>query len=90
MDNFFKNMYFTFGSMKLMIDCLQKQSIFTFEQIRQSDPSFLLLLKHHGRHINVNDVFHTVKRWRKPQKNVKFININDEVFLSPMRHDSLD
>ena len=48
------------------------------------------LKKIHGHFINVNDVFHTVERWKKFQENVKLININDEVVLSPMRQNSLE
>ena len=55
-------MHFTFGGMMLIIDCLQTQSIFTFEIFCQSDACFLSLQKNHGHYINVNDVFHTMKR----------------------------
>ena len=65
MDTFPKNVYFTFGSMKLIIDYLQTRSIPTFEQIRQSDASFRPLQKNYGCYIDVNDVFHTIKRWKK-------------------------
>ena len=64
-DTFPKNVHFTFGSMKLMIDSLQTQSTLTFKQIRQSDVRFRPLEKNHRRFINVNDCFHTVERWKK-------------------------
>ena len=66
--------------MKLMIDYLQTQSTPTFEQIRQSDVSFRPLEKNHERYINVNDVGHTIERWKKLQESVKLVNINTDVF----------
>ena len=82
--------HFTCRSMKLMIDYLQTQSTPTFEQIRQSDVSFRPLEKIHERYINVNDVGHTIERWKKVQESVKLVNINTEVFLSPVRQDSIE
>jgi hypothetical protein len=46
-------------------------------------------LKKFRRYIDVNDIFHTVKRWKNIHESVKLININDEVVLSPMRQYSL-
>ena len=89
-DTFPKYVHFTCRSMKLMIDCLQAQSTPTFEQIRQSDVSFRPLEKNHGRYINVDDVGHTIEKWKKLQESVKLVNINDEVFLSPMRQYALE
>ena len=74
----------------LIIDCLQTQSISTFEIFCQSDACFLSLQKSHGHYINVNNVFHTMKRWKKLQESVKLIIINDEVILSSMTQYSLE
>lgn len=74
-----------FGNMKLMTDYLQTQSIPTFGKIRQSHVSFRSLQKNHRRHIDVNDVFHTIERWKKLQEFLKLVNINNDVVCHPYK-----
>jgi hypothetical protein len=69
-----------------MIECLEGQMFPTFDQICKADASFHPFSKSHGRSIDVNDVFHTIERWKKLQENVKLVGVNDGIALAPSRH----
>jgi hypothetical protein len=86
-ETFPKYVHFTIASKKLIIECLGGQMFPTFDQIRETDASFRPLSKSHGRSLDVNDVFHTIERWKKLQANVKLIGVNDGIALAPSRHD---
>jgi hypothetical protein len=86
-ETFPKYVHFTIASQKLMIECLEGQMFPTFDQICEADASFRPLSKSHSRSIDVNDVFHIIKRWKKLQENVKLVGVNDGIALAPSRHD---
>ena len=68
-----KHVVFTLASKKLMLQCLQTRRISMFEEIRECDPSFCPLPTYHGRVVHVDDVFHTIQRWRKLHSTLQVI-----------------
>jgi hypothetical protein len=84
-----KHVHFTGASMKLMIECLQKQEYPSFDQIRAADPNFRPLAKHHGRHVDAHDVVYNIEQWKNLQASVKLIHLDDGIALFPSKHDSI-